>query len=147
MKIIVAGSRTILSAPLVAKAIEQALWQEGWKMTELVTGAQRSWDAAAGRAYGVDYLAELWAGKQPFPPRVKLFPADWDGMGKAAGPLRNAQMAAYADALIAILSDQAENKGTRGMIALAKERGLPVCEMTIEAALDQEMYRKEIGGG
>lgn len=51
-------------------------------------------------------------------------PADWDGKGKAAGYIRNAEMADYADALIAFWDD--ESRGTGNMIALAQDKGLKV---------------------
>ena len=53
-----------------------------------------------------------------------IHPADWDKHGKAAGPIRNAEMAEVADALIAFWDGQ--SRGTANMISLAKSKGLSV---------------------
>jgi hypothetical protein len=55
---------------------------------------------------------------------VKKFPADWDSYGNAAGPIRNKQMAEYADALIAFWDGK--SKGTKNMIEQAEKLGLKV---------------------
>ena len=44
----------------------------------------------------------------------ELFPADWDKHGRAAGPIRNKQMADYADVLIAVWDGK--SRGTKNMI-------------------------------
>ncbi|WP_197026348.1 hypothetical protein [Polaribacter sp. Hel_I_88] len=50
------------------------------------------------------------------------FPAEWNKFGKAAGPVRNKEMAIYADALIAFWDGK--SRGTKNMIQLAKQNGL-----------------------
>lgn len=55
---------------------------------------------------------------------VKRFPADWDRHGRAAGPIRNCQMAQYADALIAIWDGK--SRGTKNMIDEMNKCGKPV---------------------
>jgi hypothetical protein len=47
-----------------------------------------------------------------------MFPAKWDKYGKAAGPLRNREMAAYADALILVWDGK--SRGSANMLAEAK---------------------------
>ena len=49
---------------------------------------------------------------------------NWENDGKAAGPIRNAQMAAHADALVAFWDGRSH--GTRDMIERAEMRNLPV---------------------
>jgi hypothetical protein len=56
---------------------------------------------------------------------VRRFSADWR-IGRGAGPQRNGEMAAYADALIAVHRDLAQSKGTANMIAQARRAGLRV---------------------
>lgn len=76
----------------------------------------------SGGARGVDSLGE-WYG-QCFGIPVYVMPAEWDKYGKAAGPIRNEQMAKEADALIAVWDGKSQ--GTRHMIRCAKEEGLEV---------------------
>lgn len=76
----------------------------------------------SGRAAGVDSLGERWAENHGV--SVKPFPADWDKHRKAAGPIRNRQMAEYADALIAVWDGR--SRGTGNMIKEASKRGLEV---------------------
>ena len=106
MKVIVAGSRDIDDYDRVAEAIAAS----GYDVTELVSGTAR----------GVDELGERWAHEHGVP--VTRMPADWDRYGKAAGPKRNAQMAAYGDALVAVWDGQ--SAGTRSMLREAYSRNL-----------------------
>lgn len=69
-----------------------------------------------GGASGVDTLAEEYANLYQIP--FKLFPADWEKYGKAAGPIRNRKMAEYANALLAF---DKGTKGTRNMIQMARK--------------------------
>src|SRR5436190_907473 len=106
MKTIVAGSTRVTDAALVARAIASAPWD----VTEVVSGCAR----------GVDTLGEAWAEAHGVP--VTRFPADWRRYGKGAGPVRNRQMARYADALVAVFNGT--SAGTANMIAQARQRGL-----------------------
>jgi len=108
MKVIIAGSRSIEDWTIVATAIRNS----PFKITEVVSGGAR----------GVDNLAESLADLHGMP--VKLFPADWNKHGKAAGPIRNKQMAEYADCLIAIWDG--ESKGTSNMIQEMQKLNKPV---------------------
>lgn len=108
MKVIIAGSRTITDMDAVTQAVEDS----GFEITEVVSGG----------ASGVDTLGEQWADANGV--GVRRFPADWRAHGRAAGPIRNRQMAEYADALIAIWDRR--SKGTMNMIAEAAAKGLEV---------------------
>ena len=118
MKVIIAGSRTIRDLAL----IETAVRESGFTITEVVSGRQRSWDSITRTYYGADYLGEKWAEANGIP--VRLFPADWAGLGRSAGMIRNRQMAAYGEALIAVW--EAGSRGTANMISEAMKRGLKV---------------------
>jgi len=84
--------------------------------------AEEVTEVVSGTARGVDQGGELWASVQGRP--VKRFPADWDTYGKSAGHRRNAEMAKYADALVAIWDGK--SRGTANMISEARKRGLVV---------------------
>lgn len=111
MKVIVAGGRTVHSDYLIALGMARAA-KEGIIPAEIVSG----------RASGADRAGERWAHGRGLP--VKGFPADWDAHGKAAGPIRNRAMAAYADALVAFWDG--ESCGTANMVAEMRKLGKPV---------------------
>jgi predicted Rossmann fold nucleotide-binding protein DprA/Smf involved in DNA uptake len=108
MKTIIAGSRTIEAYA----AVEEAVKASGFEITQVISGCAR----------GVDRLGEQWGYAHDV--SIARFPADWKRYGKLAGPIRNKEMAAYADALIAVWDGK--STGTGHMIRTAKERGLHV---------------------
>ena len=84
-------------------------------------------EIVSGHCSGADICGEKFAKAYNYP--LKIFPADWDKYGKAAGPIRNEQMAKYAaeaDRGMLIAFPIGESKGTRNMIKLAKQYGLEV---------------------
>lgn len=76
----------------------------------------------SGGARGADRLGERYAAERGL--ECVVMPADWDAHGKAAGHVRNAAMADLADALIAFWDGV--SRGTKGMIEIAREKGLVV---------------------
>ncbi|SRR6266576_3588857 len=108
MKTIIAGSRTITNINI----LQEALKEIDWKITEIV----------CGKAKGVDYLGEVYARDFGIP--IKYFPANWNLYGKSAGPIRNKQMAEYADAAIIIWDGI--SKGSLNMIKTAEKLGLKI---------------------
>lgn len=110
MRIIVAGSRNITNYSTVVQAIQESGWLS--KRTEIVSGM----------AQGVESLAARFALKNGY--ALYQFPADWNKYGKSAGMIRNQEMAEFADALIAIWDGR--SRGTKGMIEIARKRGLKV---------------------
>lgn len=108
MKTIIAGSRHITDPTPVRKAIEASKFE----ITEVVSGM----------AAGVDTIGVRLATQSDIP--VAKFPPDWRKFGKRAGPIRNQQMADYADALIAVWDGR--SRGTRDMIGKARRGGLRV---------------------
>lgn len=108
MKVIVAGGRDITAKNAVLEAIKES----GFTITELISGG----------ASGVDAVGEWWAAEAGVP--IKRFLADWSKHGKSAGPKRNAQMAAYADALVLVWDGK--SRGSASMLAEAKKKGLKV---------------------
>ena len=109
-KVIIAGSRDFTDYELLCSFADQTL--AGAEDVEIVSGGAR----------GADALGERYARERGR--RLKVFPADWKKWGAAAGPIRNAEMAAYADALIAFWDGR--SAGTRDMIRKAEDRGLRV---------------------
>lgn len=112
IKVIVAGGRDFDDAKMLSEKLYNFAMPYNVSDIEWVTG----------KARGADTLGEMWAREAGAP--VKEFPADWDRYGKAAGYIRNEQMAKYADVLIAFWDG--ESKGTKHMIDLARKHGLEV---------------------
>lgn len=108
MKVIVAGSRHFNNKNFIWDIIDNS----PFPITELVHGC----------AKGVDTIAGEWALHNKI--SVKEFPANWEKYGKGAGPVRNMEMAKYADALIAIIFEN--SRGTMNMIQTALKLGLHV---------------------
>lgn len=108
MKTIIAGSRNITDTSLVL----QACIDSGFQITEIISG----------KANGVDACGEGIAHEFNIP--VKEFPADWPQYGRAAGAIRNEQMARYAEALIAVWDGR--SSGTKNMIKITKQLKLKV---------------------
>lgn len=109
MKVVIAGSRDIVSLAIIALAVEHSGWLP--EITEVVSGCAR----------GVDRLGEFWAVQHGI--QIKQFPANWKDHGQAAGRYRNMQMAEYADALIAVWDG--ESRGTGNMIEEMRCLGKP----------------------
>jgi len=105
MKVVVAGSRSIVDEKIVADAIEAS----GFDVTEVVSGGAR----------GVDSLGEEWAKARGI--KVSRFPADWKRDGRGAGMIRNSVMLAEADAVVAVWDG--ESRGTLDMMRKAKKAG------------------------
>lgn len=110
MKTIIAGCRDMNDWGIVMQAIENSGFGPG--TTEVVSGG----------AQGVDYIGEGLAEKSGVP--VKRFPADWKKHGRAAGPIRNREMAQYADRLIAVWDGK--SSGTKNMIEEMQKLGKPI---------------------
>ena len=74
----------------------------------------------SGGATGVDKAAELWAASRNI--EIKVFNPDWKQFGRAAGPIRNKQMAEYADAAVLFPG----GKGTESMCQQATKAAIKV---------------------
>lgn len=110
MKVIIAGGRDFSDYDNLCQVCNKILSE------------QTNIEIVSGVANGADKLGERFAFDNGYP--IKQFPADWDKFGKSAGYKRNAEMAEYADALIAFWDGK--SKGTKHMIDLANDAKLKV---------------------
>jgi hypothetical protein len=108
MRVIIAGGRDINDFDLVLDAVEESQFE----ITTVISGGAR----------GVDHMGEIFAEEMNL--NLKIFRADWETNGRAAGPIRNRKMAENADALIAIWDGK--SRGTKNMIETATKLGLLV---------------------
>jgi len=110
IKVIIAGGRAFEDYHKLCWVCDDFLKNDS--NIEIVSGAYK----------GADLLGEWYAAERNY--SIKQFPADWRRYGKSAGYKRNAEMASYADILIAFWDS--ESKGTKHMIDLASHEGLIV---------------------
>lgn len=115
-KIIIAGSRTFNDYELVRKAMLAIFGNFSPSQVEIISGHCSS---------GADHLGEVFAKRNGIP--LTLFPADWNKYGRAAGPIRNKQMAEYvsSDGYLVAFWD-GKSKGTKNMIEEAYKVGATV---------------------
>lgn len=115
MRILVCGGRDFTDRDAVALALKnfkpERATEVGWHI--IIHG---------GCPTGADKLADEWA--DTFGVRKRVYLADWQKHGKAAGPLRNARMLAEGkpDLVIAFPG----GRGTADMVRKAEAAGVPV---------------------
>lgn len=117
-KVIIAGGRHYHDYARVKKEAMQFLAEQNWQDAIIVSGG----------ASGVDALGERFAREQGF--AIEQHPADWQKHGRAAGPIRNRDMAEAADALLAFWDGA--SRGTKSMIGLAQKNNLAVKVIAIK---------------
>lgn len=133
MRICIAGDRLFGHVPKKPKPTEDELdiFLEGREyFTRLVMKLRMDWkdqygpitEVVSGCANGIDdiaiELARKITGKS-----AKKFPAKWFEHGKAAGQMRNAELAAYSDGAIIIAGP--DSIGSYDMARKMKAKGLP----------------------
>lgn len=112
-RVIIAGSRNFQDYDLLREKCDNILFSKCIDHSIVIV---------SGTARGADRLGERYASERGY--CLRRFPAEWDKYGKAAGHIRNARMAANADALIAFWDGM--SSGTRNMIDFAMIRRLAV---------------------
>ena len=125
MRIIIAGSRDFNDYDLLQSEglhIIRELKSEGFDTSRNIV------EIVSGGARGADLLGEKFANRYKL--KIKRFIPDWDGLGKRAGYVRNAEMATYAkqDSQLGVLLAcwDGKSRGTKSMIDLAEKHGLRV---------------------
>ena len=109
MKVIIAGGRDFDNYELLKEFCDNII-------------KDNDYEIVSGNAKGADKLGERYSKDRNL--KLTLFPADWNKYNKAAGMIRNKQMAEYGDMLIAFWDQK--SKGTKNMIDTAKKLGLVV---------------------
>jgi hypothetical protein len=110
MKIIIAGGREFNDYNLLVE------------VCDIMLHKLHNIEIVSGKARGADSLGERYAKEKGYP--VKEFPADWDGLGKGAGHIRNRQMAQYANCLL--LFWNGNSKGSKNMLKEAQKENLQI---------------------
>lgn len=113
-RIIVCGTRYFNDSHLVYTTLDAVI--RDITNVEIISGMCR----------GADRIGEEYARARNIP--LKVFPADWEKYGRAAGPIRNKQMLDYAleeNAIVVSFWD-GKSRGTANMIRSAKSAGADV---------------------
>jgi hypothetical protein len=116
MKLIIAGGR------------DYKFSVDDFLRLEKIHGQHNVTEVVSGKAKGADWYGEYWAYEHQIP--IKAFPADWRAHGKAAGPIRNREMAQYADA-VALFPG---GRGTQSMYDEAMKAGIWIYDFRAPAA-------------
>ena len=120
IKVIIAGSRNFYDYDIVEDAVVSYFISHGIlkENVEIISGGAR----------GADKLGEQLA--KSYELKLTVFPVQWDTYGKAAGMIRNQEMANYAtkdsDKAILFAFWDGQSRGTKGMIDIARR-----CEMEV----------------
>lgn len=106
MRTIIAGSRGVTDPTILLEALKLI----DWTVSTVISGT----------ANGPDKLGEYWAVENDVP--IERFKPDWDKLGKAAGYIRNEEMAKNADACLVLWDGT--SRGSKHMIDIAKRYNL-----------------------
>ena len=107
MKLIIAGGR------------DYTLTEEDCQHLDEIHARTPVTEVVSGHSPGADLCGEKWAARG-IP--IRLFRAAWGSHGSSAGPIRNCQMAQYADA-VALFPG---GRGTANMRQQAKKANLQI---------------------
>lgn len=130
MKIIVTGGRKYLDREYAFYVLDQI--HNRFPVTQLVEGG----------ATGADSSARFWAGSHISPELLITCEADWHRYGNHAGRVRNCQMLRKhrPDLVVAFQG----NTGTRHMVRISKEAGVPVIETWLPDSLQEFFAMKGV---
>lgn len=78
----------------------------------------------AGGARGADTMAEEWARARGI--ACDVYRADWEGLGRKAGPIRNGRMLTEGKPQLVVAFPG--GRGTAHMVRIAREAGVEVIE-------------------
>lgn len=95
-------------------------------LAKLLPLVDRVTEVVCGGATGADACGKTWGEAHGIP--VKPFLPDWKKHGRAAGPIRNREMAEYADA-VALFPG---GRGTASMFSEAKRVGIKIFDWRVK---------------
>lgn len=122
IKTIIAGSRDLNAFRDKEKVwlVADAVVKSGFEITEVICGLAR----------GIDQAGKLWAETHNPEIPTRFFVPDWNRFGKAAGVMRNQDMADYGEALILIWNGW--SLGSKDMLKRATKNNLKVYQYVVE---------------
>lgn len=112
MRIIIAGTRTFNDYALLKRKMDA------------ITRKAKTVIVISGGAEGADKLGERWAYECGH--SYEVYYADWNNLGKKAGPIRNSQMLGEGKADAVVVFWDGKSPGTRDLLLKAGALDLPV---------------------
>lgn len=91
---------------------------------DYIANMSSGWGIVTGGGRGVDWLAVRAAMAMHVP--IIVFPADWDRLGKSAGPIRNALVVKYSEFGRGFRRRGGTSRGTEGTAEMYRRAGKPV---------------------
>ena len=114
MRVLCCGGREFLDREMLTAALDRLHRERGFSLV------------IAGGARGADTLAEEWAHAAGV--RCDVYMADWAGLGRKAGPIRNRQMLDEGKPELVVAFPG--GRGTANMVRIAREAGIEVIEVS-----------------
>jgi len=114
VKALICGGRGYTDVARLERVLDAAVKRLG--VTEIIQGG----------APGADILAKAWAASRGIPQRQ--FDADWDALGRAAGPARNRDMLVIGKPDLVLAFMDGAGPGTEYMVGQANCAGIRVIE-------------------
>ena len=117
MRVLVCGGREFANRKMLDEALDRLHQERGIAL--IISGGAR----------GADTMAEWWAKAEGVP--CNVYHADWTGLGRKAGPIRNQRMLdeAKPDLVVAFPG----GRGTADMVRRGRQAGVEVIEVTYDA--------------
>lgn len=113
--LIVAGSRTFRDYKLLTRVLDRYTWRMPLLTVVIGSKGRRVEEKGEWVHEGADYWAHEWALSRWH--RVQLFWPDWSKHGRAAGPLRNREMAEHVSPMGRLVCFwNGRSPGTKNMI-------------------------------
>jgi hypothetical protein len=113
MKVLVCGGRHYADRERLTTVLDRLRAERGFSLV------------IAGGARGADTLAEEWAKAAGLP--CDVYRADWEGLGRKAGPIRNERM--LHEGKPELVVGFPGGRGTAHMCRIAREAGVEVIEI------------------
>ena len=121
-RVLVCGGRDYDDRERLFRVLDEAL--------QAATLSGKTFTLVHGGARGADSLSHVWATDRKITDKggvVRVYEADWETHGRAAGPIRNKLMLTSEQPHVII--GFKGGRGTAHMIRIGKEAGVPVYEV------------------
>ena len=129
MKVLVCGGRNYADRDHLNAELDRLHAERGF--TQVIAGGAR----------GADTLAEEWAKARGLP--CDVYRADWKGLGRKAGPIRNERMLHEGRPALVVAFEG--GRGTAHMCRIAREAGVEVIEIPIPVPANYLAFARMLG--